>query len=271
MGIWIVMNDSMTVRDDYVQVAGANIQLLSGGTGPPLVYLHSTEGNLGWQRWMETVSRHRTIYAPTHPGFGSSDRPEWLESVADLARFYLWMIQEMGLAKVCLVGHFLGGWIAAEMAVMSPGSLESLVLVDAAGVRPRDSEIADVFLLGEDEAARLAFHDPAGVADYSELVEREAASHAQEHRIRNREMTTRLCWKPYMYDRSLIWLLPRVDVPTLIIWGAEDRIVPVDSGRRIYEAIAGSRMELVPECGHMPQLEKTDQFTNLLLGHLNGV
>ena len=72
---------------------------------------------------MEEVSKSATVYAPTHPGFGRSERPEFLESVSDMARFYLWMIQELRLEEVTLVGHFLGGWIAAEMATMSPGSL----------------------------------------------------------------------------------------------------------------------------------------------------
>ena len=254
--------------EEFIEVGGAKLHLLKGGSGSPLLYLHSIEGNLGWLPWMDCVAESATVYAPTHPGFGASERPELLESVSDMARFYLWMIQELELKDVSLVGHFLGGWIAAEMATMSPGVIRSLTLVDAAGVRPEVGEIADIFLLGEEETTRLAFHDAASVPGYADIFERELSPEEHEMRVRGREMTTRLCWKPYMYDRSLVWLLERVNVPTLVVWGAEDRIIPVDSGRRISEAIPGSRLEIIPECGHLPHVEKPDEFSRMVLEHL---
>jgi pimeloyl-ACP methyl ester carboxylesterase len=258
-----------SVVEEFVEVGGAKIHLLRGGEGPPLLYLHSIEGNLGWLPWMDRVAESATVYAPTHPGFGTSERPELLESVPDMARFYLWMIQELELEDVSLVGHFLGGWIAAEMATMSPGVLRRLVLVDAAGVRPDAGEVADIFLLGEDETTRRAFYDTASVPAYADLFERELSPEEREMSVRGREMTTRLCWKPYMHDRSLVWLLQRVSVPTLVVWGAEDKIIPVDSGRRLHEAIPGSRLEVIPGCGHLPYVEKPDEFSRLLLAHLS--
>ncbi len=254
--------------EEFIEVGGAKIHLLKGGDGPPLLFLHSIEGNLGWLPWMEEVSKSATVYAPTHPGFGRSERPEFLESVSDMARFYLWMTQELKLDAVTLVGHFLGGWIAAEMATMSPGSLGGLVLVDAAGVRPDTCEIADIFLLGEEETTRLSFHDAPSVPEYSDLFERELSTEERELKVRGREMTTRLCWKPYMYDRSLEWLLQRVDIPTLVVWGAEDRIIPPSAGNRIHEAIAGSNLEVVPGCGHLPHVEKPGEFSGMVLRHL---
>ncbi len=258
-----------SVVEEFVEVGGSKLHLLKGGDGPPLLFLHSIEGNLGWLPWIEEVSKSATVYAPTHPGYGRSERPEFLESVTDMARFYLWMIQEMGLKGVTIAGHFLGGWIAAEMATMSPGSLNGLVLVDAAGVRPREGEIADIFLLGEEETTRLSFHDAANVPGYADLFERELSTEERELQIRGRKMTTRLCWKPYMYDRSLEWLLQRVDVPTLVVWGAEDRIIPPDAGRRIHEAIPGSRLEILPECGHLPHVEKADELSDMVLEYVS--
>ena len=256
--------------EEFVEVGGSKIHLLKGGNGPPLLFLHSTEGNLGWTQWMEEVSNSATVYAPTHPGFGRSERPELLESVSDMARFYLWMIQELGIEGVTLVGHFLGGWIAAEMATMSPGSLSGLVLVDAAGVRPDEGEIADIFLLGEDETTRLSFHDSASVPEFSDLFECDMSTEERELRIRGREMTTRLCWKPYMYNRSLEWLLRRVNVPTLVVWGAGDKIIPPGAGHRIHEAIPGSRLEIIPDCGHLPHVEKADEFAGMVRQHMAG-
>ncbi len=258
-----------SVVEEFVEVGGAKIHLLRGGEGPPLLYLHSIEGNLGWLPWMDRVAESATVYAPTHPGFGASERPELLESVQDMARFYLWMIQELELEDVSLVGHFLGGWIAADMATMSPGVLRRLVLVDAAGVRPDAGEVADIFLLGEEETTRLAFYDAASVTAYADLFERELSPEEREMSVRGREMTTRLCWKPYMHERGLVWLLKRVSVPTLIVWGTEDKIIPVDSGRRLHEAIPGSQLEVIPGCGHLPHVEKPDGFSRLLLAHLS--
>ena len=257
------------VVEEFVEVGGAKVHLLKGRDGPPLLFLHSIEGNLGWLPWVEEVSNSATVYAPTHPGFGRSERPEFLESVSDMARFYLWMIQELGLDSVTLVGHFLGGWIAAEMATMSPGSLSNLILVDSAGIRPDEGEIADVFLLGEEETTNLSFHEVDSVPGYGDLFERELSQEERELKVRGREMTTRLCWKPYMHDRSLEWLLQRVNVPTLVVWGAEDKIIPPDAGRRIHEAIPGSRLEIIPKCGHLPHVEKADEFSSIVLRHLS--
>jgi pimeloyl-ACP methyl ester carboxylesterase len=257
-----------TCIEEYVEVAGAKVRMLRGGVGKPVLVLHSVEGNPGWLPFLDDISKNATAYAPTHPGFGHSERPDWLETVADLACFYLWMLQELGLERVSLIGHFLGGWVAAEMAVMCPHVVEKLVLVDAAGIRPREGEIADIFLLGEEETTKMSFYDRAQVPGYAELFERELSPEERELRMRNREMTTRLCWKPYMHDRSLPWLLPRVRVPTLVVWGKEDRIIPVDSGKQYSQAIPGSRLEVIERCGHLPHLEKPKEFVRLVLEHL---
>ena len=247
--------------DIYVEIAGAKIHTLKAGSGDAVLSLHSIEGNLGWLPYLETLSQSACVYAPTHPGFGTSERPDWLETIADLARFYLWALDELGLGKVHLIGGFMGGWVAAEMAVMCPQVLQSLTLIGTAGVRPTNGEIADIFLLGEEETINLAIGNSDVLA---------AAIDAEEPnlRIRGREMTTRLCWKPYMHDPSLIHLLPRVQVPTLVVWGENDRIVPVSAGERIADAMPNARLEIVEGAGHLPHIEKPEQVTPLLLEHM---
>ncbi|MDE2687935.1 MAG: alpha/beta fold hydrolase [Chloroflexota bacterium] len=247
--------------DNYIEIAGAKIHMLKAGSGDAVLSLHSIEGNLGWLPYLEALSRSACVYAPTHPGFGTSERPDWLETIDDLARFYLWTLDELGLGKVHLIGVFMGGWIAAEMAVMCPQVLQSLTLIGAAGVRPTDGEIADIFLLGEEETINLAIGNSDVLA---------AAIDAEEPnlRIRGREMTTRLCWKPYMHDPSLIHLLPRVQVPTLVVWGENDCIVPVSAGERIADTMPNARLEVVEGAGHLPHIEKPEQVTPLLLEHM---
>lgn len=256
-------------EEKHVTVGGARIHYLKGGDGPPLVALHGVEGNLGWLGAYDDLARRFTVYAPTHPGFAGSERPPWLESFFDLSRFYLWILQELGVGKAVLMGHFIGGWLAAEMAAMSPQIVERLVLIDAAGVRPRESEITDIFLHGSEGARRLSFHDVKQVPDYELLFGRKPSPEEREAAAINREAAIRYCWKPYMHDPSLPPLLGRLkSVPTLIVWGREDRIAPLECGELYAKSIEGARLEILDRCGHFPQLERRDEFSRVVAGFL---
>ncbi len=247
-----------------VTVGGAQIQYLIAGKGAPLVWLHGSEGNLGWLPLHDELARTFTVYVPTHPGFAGSDRPPWLESFLDLSRFYLWILQELGITRATLAGHFIGGWLAAEIAVMSPQLAERLLLVDAAGVRPKEGEITDIFLHGGEGTRRMSFFDLKQVPDYDLLFGAKPTPEEREAHVINREATTRYCWKPYMHDPSLPPLLQRLrELPTLLVWGREDRIVPLEAGELYRRAIAGARLEIIDRCGHFPHLERPAEFLRI--------
>jgi pimeloyl-ACP methyl ester carboxylesterase len=259
----------MAFEQKTVTVGGARIEYFTGGKGAPVVWLHGSEGNLGWLRLHDELARNFTVYVPTHPGFAGSERPLWLESFLDLSRFYLWIVQELGVSRATLAGHFIGGWLAAEMAVMSPQTVERLVLIDAAGVRPHEGEITDIFLHGSEGTRQLSFYDVKQVTDYELLFGTKPTPEAREAHIINREAATRYCWKPYMHDSSLPPLLERLrNVATLVVWGRDDRIVPVESGELYRKAIAGARLEVIERCGHFPHLEKPAEFNRAVSGFL---
>jgi pimeloyl-ACP methyl ester carboxylesterase len=251
-----------------IAVGETKVHVLIGGEGAPLLVLHGAGGNRGWRRWMAAVAERHTIYAPTHPGFGCSDAADWMESVDDLARFYLWFLDVMGLARVRLLGHSLGGWAAAEMATMRPDVIDRLVLVAPTGLKPAEGEILDIFYYPPEELLRYTAHDPATVPEWAELFGRPPTPEEVEIATRNREMTARLAWKPYMFNPRLPHFLPRVKAPALIVWGREDRIVPPICGEQYRRLLPRATLRVLDHCGHLPPIEQPDVFAGLVLDFL---
>jgi pimeloyl-ACP methyl ester carboxylesterase len=251
-------------HEQFLELAGAKIHYLMGGQGDPLVVLHGVDGNLGWRSYLRPLAQHHTVYALTLPGFGLSDRPPWLETFHDLTRFTLWLFDALDLQRVSLLGHFIGGWLAAEMAVACPRLVDRLVLVDAVGVRPRQGEITDIFLHGQEGARQLSFFDPEQAPEYQDVFKRKLSSEERALSAKSLENAIRYCWKPYMHDPALPALLPRVQAPTLLVWGKEDRIVPVECGELYRQALPHARLEMLDRCGHYPHIEKPEEFGRLV-------
>ena len=209
-----------------------------------------------------------TVYVPTHPGFAGSERPPSVESFLDLARFYQWILQELDIGNATLIGHFIGGWLAAEMATMCPHLVDKLVLVDAAGIKPERGEIADIFLHGIEGTRAFSFYDAAQVRDYEVLFKAAKSPEERERQTVNREAVTRYCWKPYAHDPLLPLMLGRLTMPTLIVWGREDKIVPLECAERFHAAIPRSRLAIIDRCGHFPHFEQPAEFNRALADFL---
>lgn len=257
-------------REERIRVGDIDVHTIIGGSGPPLLVLHGAGGNRGWRRWMAQVARHHTVYAPTHPGFGTSGDAEWMEGIDDLARFYLWYLDALGLPKVHVLGHSIGGWTAAELATMHPGAVDRLVLVAPVGLKPETGEILDVFFYPPAELLKLTVHDPAAIPEWAELYGAPPTPAELDIATRNREMTARLTWKPYMFNPRLERFLPRVTAPALIVWGREDRIVPVVCGEQYRRLLPHAALSVFDRCGHLPPIEKPDEFARLVLDFLAG-
>ncbi|HEX3882176.1 MAG TPA: alpha/beta hydrolase [Stellaceae bacterium] len=246
----------MAYRTETITVAGAAIRLFRGGTGAPLLFLHGAGGHTGWRPFMETLSAEFEVIAPEHPGFGQSDDPPWLDSVADLAYFHLDLIRALGLDRVHLMGTSLGGWVAAEMAVRNTAALASLTLVCAVGILANGNPIPDIFRMPVEENLRRYFADP-------EVAERRLADLGKADQAviaKNRATVTRLAYSPRFHNPHLPKWLHRVDVPTLLIWGRQDGLVPPEFGEAYRGLIPGSRLVVLDKAGHAPFDEQEAAF-----------
>ena len=162
----------MEPREETMSVGGVDVHVWKGGRGDPLLVLHGAGGNRGFTRWLRQVAERYAVWAPTHPGFGRSGDADWMETVDDLARFYLWFIEAAGLGRPHLLGQSIGGWTAAEMAAMSPRAIDRLVLVSPAGLKPETGEILDVFYYPALQLRAMTVHDPKTIPEWEELYGR---------------------------------------------------------------------------------------------------
>ena len=252
---------TQTWTEETIELAGTSIQLVKGGAGEPLLILHDELGHPGWLRYHEYLAQHYTLYIPSAPGFSESPRLDWIMNVRDMAGWYLEALDDLGLGQINVIGFSLGGWLAAEMATMCPQYFKKLVLVGAAGVKPPIGEILDMFLVVAQDYITASVVDPAGTPEFRTLCPEEPPPELIEAWEVAREEACRLTWKPYMHYPNLPHLLRRLKrVPTLIVWGEDDRIIPVSAGQVYHDAIEGSRLVLLEGCGHRPEVEKTDEF-----------
>lgn len=250
--------------DELVEVAGTRIQVLKGGEGEALLLLHGAGGNPGWLPYHQALSHQFTVYAPSHPGYDRSSRPDWIGTMDDMAHFYRQFIEELGLAPVHLIGFSMGGWLAAEIAAMCPHVLKRLVLVDAAGIKPQVGAIAEIFMVSPEKVQQLRFYDPTQVPTAEELVPRKLTPEEEEVQWRNREMASRLCWKPYLHNPKLPAYLRGVKTPTLIVWGKHDAIIPLNCGELYHRALSNSTLHVIDRCGHSPAVEKPQEFLQVV-------
>jgi len=262
---------SAALTEEMVTAAGVTIQLVKGGTGTPLLVLHDELGHPGWLRFHAALAQHHTLYMPSHPGFGQSERPEWLTSIRDLASWYLDALDELQLNPVPVIGLGLGGWLAAEMAVMCPQQFTKLVLVSPPGIKPPTGVIYDMFLVVAKVYLADSFANPAGTPEYQQLYGADPTPEQAENWEIGREMSSRLAWRPYMHSFSLAYLLRRLRrLPTLIFWGKQDNIVPPSAGEVYHQAIPGSRLVMLDNCGHHPEIEHAEDFVRQVQDFLRG-
>lgn len=252
----------MAFTESTLELDGCRIRLRRGGSGQPLLYLHGANGAAQVLPFMETLAGRFDVLVPEHPGFGQSEEPDWLENIHDLAYFYLDFLRSLDLRKVLLVGSSLGGWVALELAVRDTARLRSLVLVGPSGIAaPPGAQPGDIFLWSPEETARNLFFD-AALAE--KMLAQPMTPEALDVSLKNRHTVARLAWEPRLHDPFLHKWLHRIDVPVTIVWGSEDRVLPVRISDEFKRFLPQARLEMIPACGHLPQVEKPDRFCEIV-------
>jgi pimeloyl-ACP methyl ester carboxylesterase len=250
-----------------ISIGGVNTRVLKGGAGPDLLYWHGAGGGGPWQRHHALLAEKFTVYAPDHPGWGASDSPEWMDTITDYVLHHDSLNRALGVKRPALVGHSLGGWMAAEYAATYPDSISHLVLINAAGYPFDDTDaVPDFFATvarGGPELAQMLFYSMAAAAAYF------PAEPTPEYRLgvyHTLTSTARVAWHSW-FEEKLPRRLARVSAPALLLWGAQERLFPVSLGQEYAASIPGSKLTILEECGHMMPIEKPEEMCAAILDH----
>lgn len=263
-----------------VEVVGAKVNYVEIGAGPPIVFIHGLSG--AWQNWLENLphlARTRRAIALDLPGFGGSPMPPWELTIPAYGRFLRDFCERIGVGPCPLVGNSMGGFIATEVAVADPERVERLVLVSAAGITWARARREPAAMIGRMVRAAtplaLRFQTSAG-------IRRPRARHLSFNGVFFDPNSVRreLLWEnivpasqsPGYFDAltnlvgyDIRHRLEEIEDPTLIVWGRNDRVVPVPAALSYQRRIGdNARLEIFDHCGHVPQLERPERFNRTL-------
>jgi pimeloyl-ACP methyl ester carboxylesterase len=253
-------NGTAEWREETVRVEDLDLLVVRGGSGKPLLVLHEELGWPGWLKWNSALAQKHMLLIPQHPGFSRTPRSEWITNIRDMAGLYARYLADQNLAPVDAIGFSLGGWITAEMAACNPGQFRKLVMVAPMGIRPREGVILDFFQLMAPKHLFATVHDPDATPEFDELYGGQGPAQF-EHWEEARAQTARLAWTPFMHNPSLPHLLGlAAKLPTLLIWGQQDRIVPPSAADEFKRVMKLARLAAFDHCGHRPEVERTADF-----------
>jgi pimeloyl-ACP methyl ester carboxylesterase len=245
------------------------VQLQTAGRGEPLFFLHGSGGQR-WSPFLDTLAERYRVYLPHHPGWEESEGLEHLDDIIDLALFYHELFDVLGVGSPIVIGHSLGGMLAAEIAALSPPSVRKLVLVSPAGLWQDDAPPLDLFAVRREELERAVVHDYAHAAEIlgaPDPNDADAVAAAEFRRRRALAAAAKFLWP--IWDKGLKKRAHRIKAPTLIVWGEHDGLIPPAYGPEFQRLIAGSRLVTVPGTAHVPMLERPAEFVRLVEAFLS--
>lgn len=222
------------------------------GTGRAILLLHGGGGSATVFGLSQALAAKARVLLPTHPGFDGTSRPAHMNSVAQLARCYLKLLESLALSDVIVIGSSIGGWIASEMALADASRLKGLVLINAVGIQAPGETVTDVSRLSRPELVRLASHDP-------DLILASAPPPTPERLAilaSNAAALAAFDAGAAMMAPGLRERLASVTTPTLVLWGESDGIARPSYGKAYAAAFANGKFAAIPEAGHLPQIEQ---------------
>ena len=250
-----------TVPLEVPDLGTVELTVDDSGTGRPVLLLHGGAGPQSVAGFADLLAPRLgvRVLVPTHPGFAGTPRPAALTTIGRLAGVYAALLDELDLTDVLVVGNSIGGWTAAELALLRSPRVRDLVLVDAVGIDVPGHPVADFFALSFPEIAQLSYADPDRFR-----IDPSALPPAAQAAMAGNRATLAVYAGAGMTDPSLRARLTAIDVPTVVVWGEADRIVDVEVGRAFAAGIPGARFELLEQAGHLPQLESPDRLLTVL-------
>ena len=245
----------MEHREERIELRGKRTQVLVGGSGPPLLYLHSAGGEVAWLPFFDALAEHFEVFVPAHPGFAYSEGLDQIDSMEDLVFHYTDLIDQLEIPAPALVGLSLGAWLAAEFATRYTERIRSLVLIAPVGIRP---PVEDLFSASPSETRALVFSDPDSPLAHG-FIPDDPDDETLDLALKAREATARLGWNPYLHNRKLEGRLYRVRVPTLIVAAGADRLVPEAHCELYRAAIADATLTRIEGAGHALPFERPEE------------
>lgn len=253
--------------EEITHVAGSDLAIVKGGQGKPLLVLHEELGHPGWLSWHSALAKEHTLLIPIQPGLGKSPKIEWIRNIHELALWYSWVLRELNLAPLDVIGFSTGGWIAAEIASFNSKQFRKMVLVAPAGIKPPEGEIMDTFSVTARTSLNASVYDAEATPEFAKLYGGERTPEQFEAFEDARTENARLTWEPIMNNPSLQYVLQGVSgLPTQIVWGREDAIVPVSACEAYRKALKNTEVKatVFDHCGHRPEIEKSAEFIKLV-------
>jgi pimeloyl-ACP methyl ester carboxylesterase len=249
-----------------IQTAHVPVRYFEGGAGQPLVYLHGAGGLDLEQHFLEALSREFHVYAPLLPGYGDSEECAELRDMLDFTLHGWDVVDALGIKNPILVGHSMGGMIAAEMAAIAPHDVSRLALIASAGLWLDDHPIPDLFSTMPFELPGYLFHDAeAGAKAMGANIELTDPAFLQVFLVRNaRQLGAAGKILFPIPDRGLRDRLYRIRAKTLLIWGESDKLIPPVYAYAFQAALPEAGLVLIPEAGHMVTFEKTGEVVHAL-------
>jgi pimeloyl-ACP methyl ester carboxylesterase len=264
------MSAAPVVKTIQIRHCNFEAKVKTAGSGPPLLYLHAAGGPI-WDDFVEGLAKHYTVYAPHHPGTGDTARDAIydVDSLWDLVLIYDELLDRLNLSSVPVVGTSFGGMVACELAAHRPDRISKLVLLDPIGLWRDDYPVAQYMLMPPEQLVATLYKD-VGSAPVQKVLQ--MPTDPKEAAIATADLvwalgaTGKFVWP--IPDKGLKKRLHRVKASTLIIWGDDDALISAVYAKEFADRIANSKVEVIKNCGHVPQVERLEVVGPLVANFL---